>query len=70
MCTLFTAFLRLSIPTCMMAASPASPGCVSSPILEAFVMKVSEVEAEFYRKISKMREEFRGRISALQAGFY
>ncbi|MPC33110.1 hypothetical protein E2C01_026452 [Portunus trituberculatus] len=29
-----------------------SGGCVSSPILEAFVTKNSEVEAEFHQKIS------------------
>ncbi|MPC45802.1 hypothetical protein E2C01_039507 [Portunus trituberculatus] len=31
-----------------------SAGCVSSPILKAFVMKVSEVEAEFHRGISEL----------------
>ncbi|MPC54580.1 hypothetical protein E2C01_048502 [Portunus trituberculatus] len=50
-----------------MAVFPAFPtvsgGCVSSPILEAFVTKVSEAEAEFHRRISEVREEFRGRIS-------
>ncbi|MPC48811.1 hypothetical protein E2C01_042594 [Portunus trituberculatus] len=43
--------------------------CVSSPILEAFVTKVSEVEAEFHRRISEVREELRERISDLQAEF-
>ncbi|MPC74341.1 hypothetical protein E2C01_068699 [Portunus trituberculatus] len=52
-------------------AFPAFPtvlaGCVSSPILEAFITKVSEVEAEseFHRRISEVREEFRGRNSDL-----
>ncbi|MPC66808.1 hypothetical protein E2C01_060961 [Portunus trituberculatus] len=53
-------------------AFPAFPrvwaGCVSS-ILEAFVMKVSEVEAEFHRRISEVWEEFRGRISDMQGEF-
>ncbi|MPC61324.1 hypothetical protein E2C01_055394 [Portunus trituberculatus] len=52
-----------------MASPTVSAGCVSSPILEAFVMKVSEVEAEFHRRISEVRMEFRGRISDLQAEF-
>ncbi|MPC78976.1 hypothetical protein E2C01_073486 [Portunus trituberculatus] len=43
--------------------------CVSSLILEAFITKASEVEAEFHRRISEVREEFRGRISDLQAEF-
>ncbi|MPC41273.1 hypothetical protein E2C01_034861 [Portunus trituberculatus] len=33
---------------------------LSSPIFEAFVTKVSVVEAEFHRRISEVREEFRG----------
>ncbi|MPC27508.1 hypothetical protein E2C01_020681 [Portunus trituberculatus] len=53
----------------MAAFHTVSGGCVSSPILEAFVTKVSEVEAEFYRRISEVREEFRGQISDLQAEF-
>ncbi|MPC49201.1 hypothetical protein E2C01_042997 [Portunus trituberculatus] len=54
-------------------AFPAFPtfsaGYVSSPILEAFVLKASEVEAEFHRMMSEVREEFRGQISDLQAEF-
>ena len=46
-----------------------SSGCVSSPVLEAFVAKVSEVEAEFHRRISEVQAEFRERISDLQAEF-
>ncbi|MPC13081.1 hypothetical protein E2C01_005802 [Portunus trituberculatus] len=42
---------------------------VSFPILKAFVMKVSEVEAKFHRRISEVREEFQGQISDLQAEF-
>ncbi|MPC42457.1 hypothetical protein E2C01_036079 [Portunus trituberculatus] len=43
---------------------PADPQ-TSSPILEDFVMKVSEVEAEFHLRILEVQEEFRGRISDL-----
>ncbi|MPC19773.1 hypothetical protein E2C01_012699 [Portunus trituberculatus] len=49
-----------------MAAFPiALGGCVSSPILEAFVTKVSEVEAEIHRRISEA--EFCHLISAFCA---
>ncbi|XP_063861294.1 uncharacterized protein LOC135101354 isoform X2 [Scylla paramamosain] len=44
-------------------------GCVSSLVLETFVVKVSEVEAEFHRRISEVQAEFRERISDLQAEF-
>ena len=45
-------------------------GCVSSPaVLEAFVAKVSEVEAEFQRRISELQDEFRQRISDLQTEY-
>ncbi|MPC53700.1 hypothetical protein E2C01_047598 [Portunus trituberculatus] len=40
-------------------------GCVSSPVLKAFVMKVSEVEVEFHQRISEVEEAFRGQISDL-----
>ena len=46
-----------------------SSGFVSSPVLDAFVAKVSEVEAEFHRRISVVQAEFRERISDLQAEF-
>ncbi|MPC32378.1 hypothetical protein E2C01_025688 [Portunus trituberculatus] len=51
------------------ALPTVSAGCVSSSILEAFVIKVSEVGAKFHRRILEMREEFRDRISDLQAEF-
>ena len=50
-------------------AAAGLPGGVSSPVLEAFVAKVSEVEAEFHRRISEVQAEFRDRISDLQAAF-
>ena len=43
--------------------------CVSSPVLEAFVAKVSEVEAEFHHRISVLSDEFRQRISDLQTEY-
>ncbi|MPC47998.1 hypothetical protein E2C01_041762 [Portunus trituberculatus] len=53
-----------------MAAFPAFPIVLGGyVILEAFVTKVSEVEAEFHRRISEVWEEFRGRISDLQTEF-
>ena len=53
-----------------MAVSAATvSGCVSSPALEAFVAKVSEVESEFSRRISELQAEFRQRISALQTEY-
>ena len=50
-------------------AAAAASGCVSSPVLEAFVAKVSEVETEFHRRISELQAEFRERISDLQAEY-
>ena len=47
----------------MAAFSAVQSGCGSSPPLEAIVMKVSPVEAEFHRMIS---EDFRGQFSDLQ----
>ncbi|MPC25793.1 hypothetical protein E2C01_018916 [Portunus trituberculatus] len=56
-----------------MAVFPAFPTvsgeCVRSPILEAFVIKISEVEAEFHQRILEVWKEFRGRISDLQTEF-
>lgn len=51
------------------AAAAAAPACVSSPVLEAFVAKVSEVESEFQRRISVLQDEFRQRISVLKTEF-
>ena len=53
-----------------MAVSTAGvSGCVSSPALEAFVAKVSEVESEFTRRFSELQAEFRQRISALRTEY-
>lgn len=53
-----------------MEVSPAAvSGGVSSPVLEAFAAKVSEVEAEFQRRVSELQAEFRQRISALQTEY-
>ena len=51
------------------AAAAAAPAGVSTPVLEAFVTKVSEVESEFQRRISELQDEFRQRISDLQTEF-
>ena len=50
-------------------ATAGVSGCVSSPVLDAFVAKVSEVEAEFHHRISVLRDEFRQRISDLQTEY-
>ena len=55
-----------------MAVFPAAASggvSASSPVLEAFVTKVSEVEAEFHRKFSALQDEFRQAISDLQAEY-
>ncbi|MPC41218.1 hypothetical protein E2C01_034806 [Portunus trituberculatus] len=59
---------QVNLPSEMAGFPTVSSGCVSS-ILEAFVTKVSEVDAEFHRRILEVREELRGRISDLQDDF-
>ncbi|MPC43833.1 hypothetical protein E2C01_037487 [Portunus trituberculatus] len=46
-----------------------SSRCGTSPVLEAFVAKVSEVKTEFHRRISEVQAEFRVRISDPQVQF-
>ncbi|MPC35884.1 hypothetical protein E2C01_029321 [Portunus trituberculatus] len=60
--------VALQICSCSPALSVLD-GCVSSRVVEAFVAKVSGMDAEFHRKISEVQEEFRVRISYLQAEF-
>ncbi|MPC53349.1 hypothetical protein E2C01_047238 [Portunus trituberculatus] len=54
----------LCLPLCPQSQFPQQKMSI-----RAFVMKVSEVEAEFHQRISEVREEFQGRISDLQAEF-
>ena len=53
----------------MAVSAAGASSCVSSPVLEAFVAKVSEVESEFKRRISELQDEFRQRISDLQTEY-